>query len=106
MFEKQTHSYAEACCQVEYNVMSVTEANKYINDEENPENKELFHAKRDRLIELIVEKGHNYRIAPDDFEGKEKWWHLIPRENVGGGQDPSFDRIVSRRAFRRRSARR
>ena len=72
MFEFQTHSYAEACCQVEYSGMSVTEANQYINDEENPENKESFHTKRDRLIELIVEKGHNYRISSDDFEVKEK----------------------------------
>ena len=52
--------------------MSVTEANQYNNDEENPENKESFHTKRDRLIELIVEKGHNYRISSDDFEVQEK----------------------------------
>ena len=86
--------------------MSVTEFKKYINDEENPENNESFHTKRDRLIELIVEKGHNYRISSDDFEVKEKVVASDSTGNVGGGQDASFDNIVPRSVSRRRSARR
>ena len=50
--------------------MTPKEVGDYVNKHE--ENKTSFHGKRDRLCELIVEKGMNYRIDFSDFDIAEK----------------------------------
>ena len=52
--------------------MSVTEAGDHINDADEPDRKEEYTAKRQRLIELIIEQGPEYRISWKDFEAKEE----------------------------------